>query len=128
MSRFTTDFISSIAFGYNCNSLKYPKNEFRKHGKISNDFGKMFVLLSFYAPGLLKYFPVPSKRRKVERFFIDLFRKMVNHRKRDSVTRNDFLNLLIQLMDRGKLDDDEVEKRETQPSQKSNKTCKFLII
>lgn len=104
--RFTLDCISSIAFGFNCNSLQNPENDFSRHGKISTDFGRIFVLLTFYVPGLIKFYPIPEKRKKVQAFFVDLFNKMVAYRRTEKVARNDFLNLLMQLMDYGEVKKD----------------------
>ncbi|XP_001607043.2 cytochrome P450 6a2 [Nasonia vitripennis] len=106
-NRFTIDCISSIAFGFNCDSLHQPDNEFLKYGKISNDLGRVFLIFSFFVPRLVSLFPIPEKRKKVSEFFYDLFEKMVSHRRKDKTVRNDFLNMLMQLMDHGKVEEDD---------------------
>ncbi|KAJ8682797.1 hypothetical protein QAD02_018589 [Eretmocerus hayati] len=121
VSRFTIDCISSIAFGFNCNSLRDPDNEFHRYGSISSDFGKLFVLLSFYIPSLIRFLPVPEKRKKVQHFFTGLFKKMVECRKNGRVTRNDFLNLLMQLMDHGRI----LENEGVDPGIKETDSEKF---
>ncbi|XP_001606687.2 probable cytochrome P450 6a13 [Nasonia vitripennis] len=101
-SRFTMDCISSIVLGFNVNSLQNPEHEFRKYGKIVNDFGKVFVLLSFYVPDMIDFYSfIPKKRKKVHAFFVYLFQKTVAYRRAKKIVRNDFLNMLMQLMDRG---------------------------
>ena len=56
-------------------------------------------------PDLLKFYPVPEKRRRVQKFFIQVFEDMVKYRKTENVTRNDFLNSLIELMERGTVEE-----------------------
>lgn len=43
----------------------------------------------------------------VRAFFVDLFEKMVADRRSKKIVRNDFLNLLMQLMDRGSVENDD---------------------
>ena len=58
-SRYTTDIISSCAFGVNANSLQKPDSEFRKHGKaIFNFTYKRAIEFSsiFFIPELVSVF------------------------------------------------------------------------
>lgn len=118
-NRFTIDCISSIAFGFNCDSLHQPENEFLKYGKISNDLGRTFIILSFFVPQLAGLLPIPEKRKNVSLFFYDLFEKMVSYRRRENIVRNDFLNMLMQLMDNGKIEEDEDVPSKSNSSKKS---------
>lgn len=109
--RFTTDIIGSCAFGIECNSLKDPDNEFRKFGKkvfetsvisnirrlLANEFPRLFTLLSVN-------FNTDSKE-----FFLKLVNDTVNYRIQNNVKRNDFMQLLIQLMEDNTDDDNKSE-------------------
>lgn len=110
MGRFTTDIIGSCAFGIDCNSLKEPENEFRRHGKrifeltyldnlrilFSNQFPKIFTALG------MKRFP-----KEQNDFFMKLVRETVDYRVKNNFNRKDFMQLLIQLKEHSTLDGSE---------------------
>ncbi|XP_058800198.1 cytochrome P450 6a2-like [Phymastichus coffea] len=111
ITRFTIDCISSIAYGFNCDSLHNTDTPFLKYGKMSNYVGRVFILFSFFIPQLIKFVPVPEKRRELEKFFTQIFIDMVEHRRKEKVSRNDFLNMLIELIDYGKILEDETSEK-----------------
>lgn len=111
VSRFTTDIIGSCAFGIDCNSLKNPNSEFRQFGnKIFEPSLKrrMKTWLFFAFPrNLLVTLGVKSVGRDIERFFMDVVRKTVEYRETNNVQRKDFMQLLLQLKNQGKISDDD---------------------
>ncbi|KAL7295548.1 hypothetical protein TKK_0011189 [Trichogramma kaykai] len=110
VTRFTIDCISSIAFGFNADSLHEPDSEFLKNGQISNSFGRIFLLISFFNTELAPLYPLPKDRKQVETFFVDLYEKMVSHRKQNNIKRPDFLNMIMQLVDYGTIQEDSESK------------------
>lgn len=56
------------------------------------------------------FFQAKQVPRVVEKFLIDAFRNTVNDRKEKNTQRNDFLELLMQLMDKGYKPSDEALK------------------
>ncbi|XP_058130760.1 probable cytochrome P450 6a14 [Anopheles ziemanni] len=104
--RFTTDVIGTCAFGIECNTLKDPNSDFLKYGgmvfkqKMSTMIKIIFILL---ARGLSKRIGVKITDAGVERFFMNLVRETVEYREKNNVQRNDFLNLLIQIKNKGSL-------------------------
>ena len=122
--RYTIDCISSIAFGFNCDSLRNPDSDFLKYGKISNFIGRNFIILSFYIPQLSLFYPIPKERKDVGKFFANLFQKMVSYRRENKTVRNDFMQLLMQLMDDGKVQEDNDGQPKPHAKTKSNITCK----
>lgn len=48
-------------------------------------------------------------RKEVEDFFTNIVNDVVKHREQTGLVRNDFMNLLIQLKNQGKLDGESVE-------------------
>ncbi|XP_058454900.1 probable cytochrome P450 6a13 [Malaya genurostris] len=105
MARFTIDVIGSCAFGIECNSLKEPDSEFRKFGKLVFEKPRHSVLIIFF----LKLYPEAAKtlrlkllRSECSEFFYKIVKNTVEYREKNSVERNDFLNLLIQLKNDGK--------------------------
>lgn len=111
VSRFTTDIIGSCAFGIECNSLKNPNSEFRIYGKRNFD-PKVFEIIKHIMTLLipheiLRAVHLKQTNREVENFFIDAVRKTVEHREKNNIHRKDFMHLLLQLKNRGRLSDDE---------------------
>lgn len=101
LARFTTDVIGCCAFGIDCNSLSNPDAEFRRMGRRAftqtpMDTLKMVVIRSF--PQLAKIFQLGVFAKSVSDFFQSVVEDTVRYRKDNSVERNDFLQLLMQMM------------------------------
>ena len=43
---------------------------------------------------------------KISKYFLSVFEETVNYRERNNITRNDFMQLLIQIKNKVKLDED----------------------
>ncbi|XP_058788784.1 probable cytochrome P450 6a14 [Phymastichus coffea] len=99
VERFITDCISTVAFGFNCNSLKNPNNEFRNYGKLGTDMGKYSAVISIFGSNIVDFFRLPIFKSKVDEFFIKIFRDVVTHRIEEKVVRNDFINMLMDITD-----------------------------
>lgn len=65
----------------------------------SSDETVIFYLFIFY---FLQYVTTP---REVSKFFLNAVRETMDFRKNEKVKRNDFMQLLIQLKDKGELED-----------------------
>lgn len=111
LARFSTDIIASCAFGIDSNCLKTPESEFRTYGKMifEQDYKEMvFTFLQFMLPkSVLEKFNYRLSKPKVEEFIMNLVKKTVNYREQNNIYRKDFMHLLIQLKNLGKLTDDE---------------------
>lgn len=102
LARFTVDVIGSCAFGLDCNSLKDPKAEFRIMGTKAftqprhKGIIDMFI---FSFPKWAKALRLRQIHEEVHQFYMGVIRDTVEYRKKNSIKRNDFMNLLIELMD-----------------------------
>ncbi|XP_055375911.1 probable cytochrome P450 6a21 [Condylostylus longicornis] len=100
LARFTTDVIGTCAFGIDCNSLKDPNAEFRLMGrKIFNEarngrLGRAFIT-NF--PELSRKIGIKTTRDDVNEFFMKAVKDTVAYREQNNVSRNDFMDILIQL-------------------------------
>jgi len=118
MARFTTDVIGSCAFGLNCNSFKDSNSEFRKMGKrvIERSVGgNLRRRLRHFPPfllKLLKLFHVTVHPQEIINFFMGAVKDVIDYREKNNVVRNDFMQLLIQLKNNGKIEDDGDSKSE----------------
>lgn len=107
--RYSTDVIGSCAFGISCNSLVNPTAEFRIMGKRAftqtiSDLLKMIVIRSY--PPLAKTLKFGVFSSEVTKFFRDVVEETITFRETNNVSRNDFLQLLMQLKNNGCLDGD----------------------
>jgi cytochrome P450 family 6 len=109
MARYSTDIISSCAFGIQCNCLKNPEAEFRQWGR--KFFAPSFrnaatAFLNETIPNLMGLLKVTPIDPKIARYFQSMVEDTVNYRERNNITRNDFLQLLIQIKNKVKVDDE----------------------
>lgn len=103
-ARYTTDCISSCAFGFDAKSLENPNTEFVKLGKKVLHFSKLKAQKIFMATGFRKQARALGVRfndQDVEDFFLGVVREAIDHRERTGERRKDFLQLLIDMMGDG---------------------------
>jgi len=109
LARYSTDIISSCAFGIQCNCLKNPDAEFRQWGRkffAPSNRNALTAFLNETIPnlmGLLKMSPIDPK---IARYFQSMVEDTVNYREKNNITRNDFLQLLIQIKNKVKFEDE----------------------
>jgi cytochrome P450 family 6 len=98
--RFSTDVITESAFGIKANALDNPDAEFRKMGRtllIPNSRVRPIFLQ--ICPQIMQYFGVRFLSKEMNDFFVKFVREAIEYRKHNKVTRNDFLNSMIELME-----------------------------
>ncbi|XP_053692627.1 uncharacterized protein LOC128741077 [Sabethes cyaneus] len=109
LARFTTDVIGSCAFGIDCNSLNDPDVEFLRMGKKVFELSGRGRILKFFFMATFKEFAkkmhIKGTADDVSSFFFKVVRETIEYREKNNVQRNDFMNLLIQLKQKGELDD-----------------------
>lgn len=114
-ARYTTDCISSSAFGFDAESLDNPQTEFVRMGKKVLHFSKLKALKIFFAMGFrsaAKILRIRFNDEDVEHFFLTLIRETIDQRKRTGFTRKDFLQLLIEQMKNGENDEEKLNFHE----------------
>ncbi|XP_065338787.1 probable cytochrome P450 6a13 [Cloeon dipterum] len=126
-----TDIIGSCIFGVKCNAIKEPKNVFRVMGKRLVDvklFQALKVFFAVFQPEVARILKIRTMDEEVQNFFINLTRDMIQHRKKNSIVRNDFLQLLMELKDKGRVtiaNDDEDASLENENFQESYTPFRF---
>ena len=100
----------STAFGVESNSMQEPNNEYRIQGKKIFDINSIKFVLVHSVQQIFDFFSIPLTARSVTNFYTNLFREIVEYRQAHHIVRHDFVNLLIQLMERGYVDPDDDEK------------------
>ncbi|XP_053660254.1 probable cytochrome P450 6a14 [Anopheles marshallii] len=104
LARFTTDVIGTCAFGIECNTLDNPDSEFLKYGKRVFEHRLVAMLKMTFAmlfKGTATKLGVKVTDDDLEQFFLNLVHETVEYRERNDVQRNDFLNLLLQIKNKG---------------------------
>lgn len=100
VASFTTDVIGSCAFGLDCNSFKDEEAEFRKIGRKVFQRNKLeFIKFIIFhtLPSVAHFFNFRLFPKDVSDFFLNAVKDTVKYRENNNVTRNDMLQLLIQM-------------------------------
>lgn len=110
LARYATDVIGSCAFGIECNSLQNPDAEFRKYGSMIFQADlwnaiKNFLIVAF-PRGFLQSMGLKLYNPKVTQFFMSFIKDVAQYREDNDIYRKDFMHLLLQLKNRGKLSPD----------------------
>lgn len=108
MARFTTDVIGNIAFGLDLKCMETPDSKFRKLGKLvfdSFNLVKQFFLGTYFK--YTKHIGFKLFPTECTEFFMNTIKETIDYREANNIQRKDFLNMMIELKNRGKLDEDE---------------------
>uniref|UniRef100_A0A0K8UTZ0 Putative cytochrome P450 6a14 n=1 Tax=Bactrocera latifrons TaxID=174628 RepID=A0A0K8UTZ0_BACLA len=100
-ARYTTDVIGTCAFGIECNSLSDPNAAFRCYGRSIFEkprHSQLIQALIIFNPKIAKKLRFKLLNDEVSEFFIDAVRKTVEYRIKNKVKRNDFMDMLIDMM------------------------------
>nr|AKZ17701.1 cytochrome P450 monooxygenase CYP9Z63 [Tenebrio molitor] len=100
ITKFTNDVIANAVFGYECNSLKDPNNEFYLMGKIGTNlanFRTLFVVIgSIVIPQFIKLFKITFFPKNMTQFFSRIVKENIDSREKRGVVRPDMINLMLQ--------------------------------
>ncbi|GJQ72532.1 Cyp6a9 [Trypoxylus dichotomus] len=102
---YTTDIIGSCAFGLECNSFKDPDAEFRTYGRkvFTVRFTDLILqFLVFWMPSFPKYIPLKFIPADTEKFFINAVKSILDYRTANSVKRNDFVQMFLEMQEKAK--------------------------
>ncbi|CAB3365211.1 Hypothetical predicted protein [Cloeon dipterum] len=119
LARFTTDVIASCAFGLTVNSVENPNDAFREMGRklFENDFVQgMKNTCIFFLPSVAKFFKFSFFTHEMNTFYRSLVRDVIEKRTKSGNMRKDFMQLLIQLKEKGKLGSIDGESEENYES------------
>lgn len=122
-AKYATDVISTCAFGIGTNSLKNPKAEFREYGRKMFDFTRyrtLEILGLFFVPSLISFLNGQFFAKDTTEFLRNTFWDTINYRESNKITREDFLDLLIQLKNKGHIEDSEDGEKNGLKEEKSS--------
>lgn len=112
LSQFSTDVIGSTALGIECDSMKNPEGELRQTTKLifapsKALAAKLLVLMQY--PNLGRKLRMKLIDSRVTKFFMTMIGNIVQHREENSVKRNDFMSMLLQIKNTGHLEGEKAE-------------------
>ncbi|KAJ8913633.1 hypothetical protein NQ315_007350 [Exocentrus adspersus] len=103
VSKFSTDVIGSCAFGLQFNSFTDLNSPFRMHGRKIFDRSSFqdfkFVVATVF-PKIARALHIMATPNDTSDFFRKVVEDTITYRWKNNVTRNDFLQLLLELMDK----------------------------
>lgn len=136
LARFTTNVISSVAFGIENDCINDRENIFRKMGlKHFESTPRSVVrnLLGFFVPWVLKIIKIRTTPQELEDFFFNVVRQTVDYREASKDhERKDFMQLMVQLKNQGFLSadkekDDDDDQMEYFKNEKTNGVKKLTF-
>ncbi|CRK91124.1 CLUMA_CG004812, isoform A [Clunio marinus] len=101
LARFMTDVIASCAFGLDTDCINDPNSQFRKMGRKMIHFSKSKALKLIFASTFQKqatFLGIRWNDVDVSDFFINVVKDTIRYRKESGTRRNDFMQLLIDMM------------------------------
>nr|CAD7398205.1 unnamed protein product [Timema poppensis] len=109
MARFTTDVISSCAFGVKSNAMTDVNSEFRKILRKIFELDLLCSIklaLAFFVPSIVKTFKLRIFDESITLFVRKTLWDNVEYREKNGIVRNDFVDLLMQIRNSGEVIDD----------------------
>ncbi|CAH1399974.1 unnamed protein product [Nezara viridula] len=116
VGRFTADVISTCAFGLETDVINHPDNKLRKIGieRIKVPFiRKLKTALARLFPAFSAILNKRSNESENQDYVVNLVKNIIEQRENNGIVRNDFIDLLIQLKNKGNLGDDRQESEES---------------
>lgn len=108
MCLFAMDVIGSCAFGMDISGLQNPDCEFRKKGRdlfFLTTIGNIKMLMLFMSPTLSRLLGIKGFfRQDLVKYFCGIITDSLEHRKKAGFERNDFVQMLLQLKEKGKIE------------------------
>lgn len=108
-ARFTADVIGSCAFGLDCKALKTKDTTFINFSKEafgSSAFSLVYILFISSFQDTARKLRCKLFNTKMTNFFKKVLLEAIEYRKEHEVRNNDFLDMMIQLMERGTVNED----------------------
>lgn len=133
MMRFTLNIIASVAFGIEADCIKDPDNIFHKMGEkiLEPNFKNgMRGLFAFLAPQLFHKLNLKFVDSEVEDFIYSIVNQTIALRDGENITRNDFMQLMIQLKNQGyvSVDKDDTNSEDVKLGSKNEVNIKKLTV
>lgn len=91
-------------FGLNAEVFENPDSEFRKMGIKIFDMGYIKLLLLTVFPTIYNKLNLSFNDPKIVKYFCKVIQDAFNYRKEHNIQRNDFIQMMMQLKEKGKIE------------------------
>ncbi|KAG4076362.1 hypothetical protein HA402_005805 [Bradysia odoriphaga] len=106
---YTTNVISSVAFGLDVDCLADERSDIRKYGHMFFNASFKNIIranLAIMNPAFAKFLRLRFADKEVNDFFVETVRQNLEYRQKNNIARKDFFQMLIQLRTTGKIQED----------------------
>ncbi|KAH8277278.1 hypothetical protein KR026_008650 [Drosophila bipectinata] len=110
LQNYAIDIIGSTIFGLDVNSFENPNNKFRNLVTLAqpkNRFGAMFFMMLFLLPSVAKMLFRIGLKNPVGLAMLEIVRETIEHREKHGIVRKDLLQLLMNLRNTGKIEEND---------------------
>ncbi|EDV93021.1 GH19082 [Drosophila grimshawi] len=117
---YAIDIIASVIFGLDVNSFEQPDNKFKKVVSLirrNNRFAALIGMMIFLIPAIAKFMFRMGLRNPVAVALLAIVKDTIEYREKHGIVRKDMLQLLMQLRNKGSIDDDENKNCNIQTSE-----------
>nr|UYG55631.1 cytochrome P450 6a17 [Geocoris pallidipennis] len=105
MHLFSLDFVGLSIFGLNAEALLNPESEFYKYSQNVFDMTNYFklVMMTIF-PDTFAKLGFSINNQKAVKYFCGIIQDAFSYRRDNKIVRNDFIQMMIQLKEKGKID------------------------
>jgi cytochrome P450 family 6 len=131
LARLTINNISSVAFGVENDCINEPDNIFRKMGLKMFEpslFNGVINTLAFFTPDLFTKLKINPFKADITEFVYSLVNQTVDYREKNNYQRNDFMQLLIELKNKGYVSADKKDEHEVEWKSEANGDGKYTKL
>ena len=128
MARFNTSIISSVAFGLDNDCINEPNHIFRQMGakffapSLKNGLKDLVTLA---VPKLFYKLGFKSVDQDIEDFVFSVVKQTIEYREKKNFSRNDFMQLMIQLKNQGYMSVDKDERDDDESKNEPENVAKL---
>ncbi|KAM8707399.1 hypothetical protein ACLKA7_011479 [Drosophila subpalustris] len=110
LATYAIDIIASTIFGLDINSYEQPDNKFKKMVTLvrnNSRFNALLGMMIFLVPAVPKLFFRLGLQNPVGLAMLGIVKETIEHREKHGIVRKDMLQLLMQLRNKGSIDEDD---------------------
>ncbi|XP_024943138.1 probable cytochrome P450 6a13 [Cephus cinctus] len=114
-AKFTTEVIATCCFGLETNTIQDEDSEFRAVCRKVLDPSLIIALkrlVRMYMPGIFEWLEMSLNPPDVTAYFMNVVKDMIKYREHSNVFRHDFMQLLVQIKNQKRMNDEDFKEEE----------------